>query len=71
VRGAKTELIEAALGKMTGAFGIADVERECPSVGRDLIRRVMNRWREEGRLEMLARGRDARWQSKRKESTPH
>jgi hypothetical protein len=60
-RGAKTQLVESALGKMTGAFGIADVERECPNVGRRLVRRVMNRWREEGRLALLGRGRDARW----------
>lgn len=61
-RGSKTDLVEAALHRVGQTFGIADIERECPSVGRDLIRRVMNRWRQEGKLEMLARGRDARWQ---------
>jgi Fic family protein len=62
LRGSKTDLVEAAIESMGGSFGIADVERQCPSVGRDLIRRVMNRWRDEGSLEMLTRGRDARWQ---------
>jgi Fic family protein len=66
-RGTKTELVEAALEHVSGSFGIADIERQCPSVGRDLIRRVMNRWRDEGRLVMLTRGRDARWQKQAKD----
>jgi RecG-like helicase len=45
-------------------FGIADVEQLCANVSRDTIRRVMNRWREQGRLEMLGKGRDAKWRRK-------
>jgi hypothetical protein len=30
-------------------------------VEKEQIRVVMNRWRSEGRIEMLARGRDAKW----------
>lgn len=60
-RGSKTDLIEAALEGFTGPFGIADVERACPNVSRDMVRRVMNRWRKGGRLEMLSKGRDAQW----------
>lgn len=60
-RGAKSDLIEYALRDATSPFGIADIERLCPSVSRDMIRKIMNRWREEGRLEILGRGRDARW----------
>ena len=63
-RGEKTDLVESVLENMTGAFGIADVERLAPSVGRDMIRRVMNRWRDAGKLEVLGRGRDARWRKK-------
>ncbi|MFH0727202.1 MAG: Fic family protein [Pseudomonadota bacterium] len=63
-RGSKTEIVEYALGNMTGPFGIADVERLCPNVSRDTIRLVMNRWRELGRLNMLGKGRDAKWQRK-------
>jgi Fic family protein len=60
-RGAKSDLVESVLANLTGEFGIADVERLAPNVGRDLIRRVMNRWRDAGKLEVLRRGRDARW----------
>jgi len=60
-RGSKTELVEYALQNLVGAFGIADVERLCPNVSRDTIRLVMNRWREKGKLEILGKGRDAKW----------
>lgn len=33
---------------------------------RDMIRIVMNRWRAEGGLEILGRGRDARWRRRAK-----
>jgi Fic family protein len=60
-RGAKAELISYALENVTSPFGIADIERLCPNVSRDMIRVVMNRWRDEGRLEVMGRGRDAKW----------
>ena len=61
----KTEMVEYALENMISPFGIADVERLCPNVSRDTIRLVMNRWREQEKLEMLAKGRDAKWRRKR------
>jgi Fic family protein len=63
-RGSKTEMVEYALDNMISPFGIADVEQLCPNVSRDTIRRVMNRRREQGRLEMLGKGRDAKWRRK-------
>jgi hypothetical protein len=56
---------------MVGQFGIADVERLCPGVSRDTIRLGMNRWREQGRLEMLGKGRDAKWARKAKKWEYH
>ena len=61
-RGSKTDLIEYALQNIIGPFGIADIERLCPNVSRDTIRLAMNRWRDEGRLKMLGKGRDAKWE---------
>lgn len=49
---------------MIGPFGIVDVEKLCPNVSRDTIRLVMNRWREQEKLEMMGKGRDAKWQRK-------
>ena len=61
VRGSKADLIAYALEHVPSPFGIADVERLCPNVSREMVRIVMNRWRKQGRLEILGRGRDARW----------
>lgn len=58
-------MVEYSLDNMIGPFGIADLERLCPNVSRDTIRLVMNRWRELGKLEMLGKGRDAKWRRKR------
>ncbi len=60
-RGSKADLVSYALENVTSPFGIADIERLCPNVSREMIRVVMNRWREEGRLEVMGRGRDAKW----------
>ena len=60
-RGAKTELIEAAITSLDKEFAISDLEKACPGVSRDMIRIVMNRLRKEGQLKILGRGRDAKW----------
>lgn len=60
-RGAKTEMVEAAIASCEREFAISDLETACPGVSRDMIRIVMNRLRKEGRLKILGRGRDARW----------
>ncbi len=59
--GSKADLVAYALETVPGPFGIADLERLCPNVSREMIRVVMNRWRREGRLELVQRGRDARY----------
>lgn len=60
-RGAKAEFVEAAIASFEKEFAISDLEKACPGVSRDMIRIVMNRWKKEGRLKILRRGRDARW----------
>jgi Fic family protein len=61
-RGSKADLINYALENVPSPFGISDVQRLCPNVSRDMIRVVMNRWRKEGRLKVMGRGRDAQWE---------
>ncbi len=65
-RGAKTELVTRAIGKRVGPFNVADLQRECPGVGLDMIRSILKKLRAEGRVECLGRGQHARW---RKTST--
>lgn len=60
-RGAKTNLVQDAVSNMPSIFGISDIERACPSVGRDMIRVVLNDLRKSGRLKCIGIGRGARW----------
>jgi Fic family protein len=61
-RGSKADLVDYALASVPSPFGISDVQRLCPNVSRDMIRVVMNRWRKDGRLKVIRRGRDAQWE---------
>jgi Fic family protein len=60
-RGAKTELILAAIAGLNDDFSIGDVQAKCPGVSVDMIRRVLKKERRAGTVECLGRGRDAKW----------
>ena len=61
-RGEKTAMIVRAVNRFHGPFRIADLQRQCPGVSMDMIRRVLKNLRTEGRVECLGRGQDAHWQ---------
>jgi hypothetical protein len=63
-RGAKTALVEAAIASAGEAFTMADLERTCPGVSRDMIRRVLRKLQQSGAVECLGRGPGALWQKK-------
>ena len=63
-RGAKTALIEAAVNAFVGEFGLSDVERVCPGVSRDMVRRVLQAMQRDGRIECLGKGRTAKWRKR-------
>ena len=63
-RGAKTGLVEAAIQAKTGHFTLAALERECPGVSRDLIRRVLGELRRTGAAESIGRGPGAEWRKR-------
>jgi hypothetical protein len=63
-RGAKTELVEQAIKSTAGEFAITDLERACPGVSRDMIRRLLRDFNAEGRIECLGRGPGAKWRRK-------
>ena len=63
-RGAKTNLIETAVENLPSTFSISDIERYCPSVGRDMIRVVLNKMRDKSLLQCLGSGRSAKWKKK-------
>jgi Fic family protein len=61
-RGAKTDLIYGAIERFPGPFRIADIQRECPGVSLDMIRRVLKDLKSSGRVVCLGRGQQAQWQ---------
>jgi Fic family protein len=63
-RGAKTEIIEAAIKSFPGEFTLADLERACPGVSHDMTRKVLRNLRRTGDVECLGRGPGARWKRK-------
>ena len=60
-RGAKGDLVEAAVARRVAPFAISDIEAECPGVSRDWIRMVLRRLRDDGRLAQQGKGRGAKW----------
>ncbi|MBM4040937.1 MAG: Fic family protein [Planctomycetes bacterium] len=61
-RGAKTELVMAAIEGSTGPFSVGDIQRQCPGVSIDLIRRVLKQLRSAGRVRCLRLGANAEWE---------
>jgi len=61
VRGAKTEMVLQAFERLPAQFRLVDLERACPGVTRDMIRVVLNRLKNEERVEAVGRGAGARW----------
>ena len=59
--GSKTDMVLNAIGGFIGDFSVSDVEKACPTVGRDWIRALLQRLKQEGRVEALGKGRYARW----------
>jgi hypothetical protein len=60
-RGMKTQLVLQAIGQMIGDFSASELHQRCPSVGVDMLRHVLRGERDAGRLQVVGRGRGARW----------
>jgi Fic family protein len=63
-RGAKTELVESAINSFSREFTLADLERACPGVSRDMVRRVLRDLQKDGSVECMGRGPGAVWKKK-------
>jgi len=60
-KGAKTDLIEKTIQKFSSEFSLGDLERACPGVSRDMVRRVLRNLQVKGDVECLGRGPGALW----------
>lgn len=63
-RGTKTEFVEATINSFRKEFTLADLERSCPGVSHDMIRRVLRDLKAAKRIECLGRGPGALWRKK-------
>lgn len=63
-KGAKTELVESAIRSLTGKFTLSNLERSCPGVSRDMIRKILRDLKETDQVECLGKGPGAKWQNK-------
>ena len=63
-RGAKREQVEATVDSFSKEFTVSDLERACPGVSRDMIRRVLQLLQKARQVECLGRGPGATWQKK-------
>ena len=59
--GAKAEMVREAIRRQHGGFRVADLERACPGVGRDWIRKILRQMKGAGEIRSSGRGAGARW----------
>jgi Fic family protein len=60
-KGAKAELVRAAVERQTTPFRLSAIERECPGVGRDWIRALLREMKKDGLLKVTGHGAGAMW----------
>ncbi|MEN8376773.1 MAG: Fic family protein [Gemmatimonadota bacterium] len=60
-RGAKRQMVMAAIHRLPETFSYAEVARACPGVSRPTIQRALRSLRDDGEIQLLRRGRDATW----------
>lgn len=60
-KGVKSAAVLSCIQQFYGEFSIQEIQETCPTVGIDMIRKILRHEREEGRLECLGRGPLAKW----------
>lgn len=59
--GEKTETVKRAIATFTAPFHITELQKKCPEVSLDMIRKVLKDMRSAGELECTGKGRHAQW----------
>jgi Fic family protein len=65
-RGSKTDTVKNAIDRFVTDFSLTDIEKACPLVSRDMIRRVLFDLKKDGLVVCLGRGPAARWRKSAK-----
>jgi hypothetical protein len=63
-RGSKTEFIRDVVGSFTSSFALSELERKCPQISRDMVRKVLRDMQKENLVESRGRGPGAPWEKK-------
>ena len=61
-KGAKRQMVEAAIMRLPHRFRFADVQRACPSVSYPTLRRALNDLARNKKVRCRGMGRDAEWE---------
>jgi len=61
-KGSKTDLVIAAIERFVVPFSISDIEKSCPNVSRDMVRKILRDLRDQGHIKAVGRGKAAHWQ---------
>ena len=61
-RGAKREMVRAAIDRLPARFTIGDLKRACPGVSYPTLQRALSDLRKERKVKCLGRGPDAQWE---------
>ena len=59
-RGARSALVLDAIERQLGEFSVADLQRECPGVSLDMVRKLLKDLRGK-KVKCLGRGHQAKW----------
>ena len=60
-RGSKSKQVRETVMRQGAPFSISEIERQCPGVGRDMIRLILRQLRDEGLVASSGVGRSAKW----------
>jgi hypothetical protein len=68
-RGAKTELLRQTIETIAGDFTVAELERLCPGISRDHLRRSLKQMKAAGLITCLGLGPGAKWRKQKEGQT--
>ena len=60
-KGSKTDQITKSVLKRISPFSISDIESDCAGISRDMIRLILRKLRDEGKISLQGKGRSAKW----------
>jgi Fic family protein len=69
-RGAKAELLRQTMENITGDFTVTDLERLCPGISRDHLRRLLKEMKAAGQITCLGLGPGAKWRKQKEGRNP-